>query len=285
MRHFLIITNSIKDKGLVVTGEIKSYILKKGGTVVNMQDDTDCEADGSLKEAVLKDVDCVIVLGGDGTFLRAANSLSPLSVPIPIIGVNLGTLGFLTEVEPSNIHQMIDRLMEENYQIEDRMQLKGCIYRDGELLYKGNALNDIVVSRAGFSRIIGLKIYVNDTLLDIYEADGVIISTPTGSTGYNLSAGGPIVSPKTSLIIVTPISPHSLTSKSIAFSSEDEIMIEVVHRLDNQNEEAYANFDGKSGMQMMSGDKIVIQKAKEVTKLIKIYNKGFYEILRNKIGK
>ena len=205
---------------------------------------------------------------------------------LPIAGVNLGTLGFLTEIEPEQIYPLIDRLMADDYQIEERMNICGMIYKEGQskFMHKDVALNDIVVTRAGFSRIIGLKIYVNGKVLDIYEADGVIVSTPTGSTGYNLSAGGPIVSPKTNLMIVTPISPHSLTSKSIVLSSEDEIAIEVLKMRKAQKEEAIVNFDGQKGILLSTGDRIVIRKAHSITRMVKLFDVSFYEVLREKIA-
>lgn len=205
---------------------------------------------------------------------------------IPIVGVNLGTLGFLTETEPEQIFSVIDRLFLDDYEMEERMNICGAIYKEGhkEALCKDIALNDIVITRAGFSRIIGLKVYVNGKVMDIYEADGVIVSTPTGSTGYNLSAGGPLVSPKTNLMIVTPISPHSLTSKSIVLSSEDEIVVEVLKMRKAQKDEAIVNFDGQPGIELSAGDRIVIGKAYSTTKMIKLFDVSFYEVLREKIA-
>ena len=195
-------------------------------------------------------------------------------------------MGFLTEVEPEQIYPVLDRLMRDDYEIEERMNIMGTVYKENDKnpLAKDIALNDIVVTRAGFSRIIGLKVYVNGKVMDIYEADGVIVSTPTGSTGYNLSAGGPLVSPKTSLMIITPISPHSLTSKSIVLSSEDEIVIEVLKMRKAQKEEAIVNFDGQPGIQLSAGDRIVIQKAESFTKMVKLFDVSFYEVLREKIA-
>jgi NAD+ kinase len=166
------------------------------------------------------------------------------------------------------------------------MNVTGIIYKEGQEspIAKDIALNDIVVSRSGFSRIIGLKVYVNGNVMDIYEADGVIVSTPTGSTGYNLSAGGPLVSPKTSLMIITPISPHSLTSKSIVLSSQDEIVIEVLKMRKAQKDEAIVNFDGQPGIQLSAGDRIVVKKADSVTKMLKLFDVSFYEVLREKIA-
>lgn len=272
MKSFVIITNSIKDPNLEVTKKIEGYIENYGATcTVAMDADT-------LEHM---DADAVIVLGGDGTILRVANAFKGTS--IPIVGVNLGTLGFLAEVDSTNIEEMVKRLVAGDYEIENRIHIAGKVMRGDECIFQGDSLNDITITRAGFSRLIGVKIFVNDDLLDIYEGDGIIVATPTGSTGYNLSAGGPIVSPNTDLIIVTPVSPHSLTSKSIVLSSQDRIRIEVVSNRPNVDIEAYANYDGNSGLKIEKGDCIEICRSKVETKLIKLHKVGFYEILRNKI--
>ena len=146
------------------------------------------------------------------------------------------------------------------------------------------ALNDVVITRAGFSRIIGLNVYVNDELLDTYEADGVIVSTPTGSTGYNLSAGGPIVSPNSNAIVVTPISPHSLTSKSIVFDSNDVIKIEIIKKRKTQITEAIASTDGGNNEELSAGDIVTVKKSEKKIDLIKLYDFNFFRVLRDKIG-
>lgn len=282
MKHFLIATNFIKDENLYLTSRIENYISMHGGTSKKVIGNPD----GEVLYKIDKDetFDCIIALGGDGTILKVSRDLRSLN--IPIVGVNLGTLGFLAEVEPEQIFPVIDRLFEDDYQMEERMKITGSIYKEdsNQVFHKDVSLNDIVISRAGFSRVIGLKIYLNKKVLDIYEADGVIVSTPTGSTGYNMSAGGPIVSPKTDLMIITPISPHSLTSKSIVISSEDEIMIEVLKMRKAQKEEAIVNFDGQPGILLSAGDKIVIKKSKSITKMIKLFDVSFYEVLREKIS-
>ncbi len=280
MKSYLIVTNAIKDSGLELTLDIKAYIEKKGGVCKVV---SDIEENKSLNDEHIKGVEAIIVLGGDGTILRVSNAIS--SRDIPILGVNLGTLGFLAEIEPANVYEAIDKLFCKEYKVEERMHVSGDIYRNGELIYTGDSLNDIVVTRAGYSRIICLKVLVNGKLLDIYEGDGIIIATPTGSTGYNMSAGGPIVSPGTSLIIVTPVSPHSLTTKSIAFSSEDNITIEVVGKRDGQEEEAFASFGGRKGLALKQGDVLYINKSSRTTKLIKVYDVAFYEFLKHKLDK
>lgn len=282
MKNFLIATNFIKDENLSLTSKIEAYISKKGGNSKRIIGDADGEVSYKLQDEEC--FDGIIALGGDGTILKVSRDLR--SLKIPIVGVNLGTLGFLAEVEPEHIFSMIDRLFLDDYDMEERMNISGVIYkgRKENALHTDVALNDIVITRAGFSRVIGLKIYVNGKEMDIYEADGVIVSTPTGSTGYNMSAGGPIVSPRTNLMIVTPISPHSLTSKSIVLSSEDEIVIEVLKMRKAQKEEAIVNFDGEPGILLSAGDRIVVRKSEITTKMIKLFDVSFYEVLREKIA-
>lgn len=282
MKHFLIATNSIKDKHMLLTAQIEDYIALHGGTSSRIIGDSGGTV--AYKVDNMEEFDCVIALGGDGTILNVSRDLR--KGKLPIAGVNLGTLGFLAEIEPEQIFSVIDRLLADDYETEDRMNIRGMVYKENqpEPVARDVALNDIVVTRAGFSRVIGLKVYVNGRVMDIYEADGVIVSTPTGSTGYNLSAGGPLVSPKTSLMIITPISPHSLTSKSIVLSSEDEIVIEVLRMRKAQKEEAIVNFDGQPGIQLSAGDRIVVQKSNSVTKMVKLFDVSFYEVLREKIA-
>lgn len=281
MKKFLIATNSLKDENLILTSKISDYIKIHGGQVLSVTGDS---KNGMFYEdGNDSDFDCVIALGGDGTILKAGRDLRHLN--IPIVGVNLGTLGFLAEIEPDQIFPVIDRLMRDEYELEPRMNLKGMVYKknQGNPIVEDIAMNDIVVSRAGFSRIIGLKVYVNGKVIDIYEADGIIVSTPTGSTGYNLSAGGPIVSPKTDLIILTPISPHSLTAKSMIFSSEDEVIVEVLKMRKAQEEEAIVSFDGQEGTKLSAGDRIVVHKADSVTNMVKLFDVNFVEVLKEKL--
>lgn len=282
MKHFLIATNSIKDKHMLLTAKIEDYIALHGGKSKRIIGDSDGTV--AYKADDMEEFDCVIALGGDGTILNVSRDLR--KGKLPIVGVNLGTLGFLAEIEPEQVFSVIDRLLVDDYEIENRMNIKGMVYKENqpEPIARDVALNDIVVTRAGFSRVIGLKVYVNGRVMDIYEADGIIVSTPTGSTGYNLSAGGPLVSPGTSLMIITPISPHSLTSKSIVLSSEDEIVIEVLRMRKAQKEEAIVNFDGQPGIQLSAGDRIVVQKSNSVTKMVKLFDVSFYEVLREKIA-
>ncbi|MBQ9277207.1 MAG: NAD(+)/NADH kinase [Lachnospiraceae bacterium] len=277
MNKYLVLANNDKDIDLALSKKTVEY-LKEKGAYANIVSDVINDYDGIvIKEEYIADAKAVIVIGGDGTMLRAAAGLGDHD--IPLLGINLGTIGFLTEVEVSNLYDALDRLLSGDFNVEKRMMIEGNL--------KGRSfksLNDVVITRAGFSRIIGLNIYVNDELLDTYEADGVIVSTPTGSTGYNLSAGGPLVSPKSKAIVVTPISPHSLTSKSIVFDSEDVIRIEIVKKRKTQETEAIVSFDGSNNEELSAGDTIIVKKSKKEIELIKLYDMNFYRVLRDKIG-
>lgn len=277
MNNFLILANTDKDVNLSLSKKISEYLEDKGAKATIISDVNEHYEDLRVKEELMKGIEAAIVLGGDGTMLRAAHSIGIYNVPY--IGINLGTLGFLTEIEESNTFKALDRLLNDDFVIEKRMMIEGST-KDKVF----HSLNDVVITRAGFSRIIGLKIYVNNQLLDTYEADGVIVATPTGSTGYNMSAGGPIVSPKASAIVVTPISPHSLTSKSVVFDSSEEIRIEIMKKRKTQETEAIVSFDGGNSIELSAGDIVNVRLSCRNISLIKMYDVNFYSVLRDKIG-
>lgn len=285
MERFCVITNYEKDKDFEKTKQIGDYLLLHGKKCVfaARQEDLPYRS-GSCRSIydVPEDTECAIVLGGDGTIIQAADALAESE--IPLFGINLGTLGFLAEIEKPDILDALDQLMEDHYSIEKRMMLQGKVISECTPLYKKNALNDIVITRSGFSRLISLKIFVNDELVNTYLGDGVIIATPTGSTGYNLSAGGPVITPYSNGMVITPVCPHTLSARSIVVSSHDRISVEVERTKKTQEEEAIATFDGMMGGKLKEKDRIEIKKASVETKLIKLSNPGFFEILRNKLG-
>ena len=267
MNHFFVITNKNKDASLETTQRIQKFLENKGKTCTWGRDGKD----------IPPNTECVLVLGGDGTLIRAARELRALD--IPILGINLGTLGYLTEVEVHNIEKALEQLLEQEPEIEERMMIQGILNQELEDI----ALNDIVITRSGCLRVINVNIYVNGELLNSYKSDGVIISTPTGSTGYNLSAGGPIVQPTASMIVITPICSHALNTSSVVLSAEDEIEVEIGKRRDGEIEEASLSFDGDRNIMVKTGDRIIIQKAKETTKLFKLSKVSFLETLRKKM--
>lgn len=285
MDIFYIITNHQKDEKLEMTRQIQEYLEKHGKTCY-----IQCEAKVGTEDADYKftnaaeipeEVECVLVLGGDGTLIQAARDT--IKRNIPLLGFNLGTLGFLAEIEKENMYTALDRIMEDNYYLESRMMLTGTVYRDGEAMLMDIALNDIVLNRSGALRTINYEIYVNGDFLYSCPADGIIISTPTGSTGYNLSARGPIVSPSSSMILLTPICPHSLTSSSIVLSAQDKVAVKVGPGRKNANEAAVVTFDGAQSANLIIGDYVEITQAKETTKLVKISKKSFVETVRKKM--
>ena len=285
MKKFALLTNYSKDKRLVYTRMIKTYITENGGSYWIPRYISEPDKDGDQRydfSDMPEDIECVLVLGGDGTLLQAAREL--LQRHIPLLGINLGTLGFLTSAEKSELPKCLDSVLDDSCSIDERMMLEGVAYHGSEKIQMNIALIDVIIARAGFSRLVELKIYVNGELLSIYNADGIIVSTPTGSTGYSLSAGGPIIFPQTDVIVITPICPHSLQARSLVVSGEDRIMIEIGRRRKTQKEEAMVTFDGRSAQELETGDRIEIYKAQETTQLIRLKGRSFYQVLQNKIG-
>ena len=283
MDRFYIIPNSAKDPELTFSNMIIDY-LEEHGARCHVQKITE-KMEGPYHytdpDGIPEDTQCIIVLGGDGTLLQAARDVVHLD--IPLLGINLGTLGFLAEVDKNSVYPALDRLLTDDYELEERMMLEGKIYRGDELVGKDIALNDIVIGREGHLRVIRFKNYVNDSYMNSYNADGIIISTPTGSTGYNMSAGGPIVDPKASMIIITPINAHNLNSRSIVIGAEDEVMIEIGERRSQKDETVEVSFDGDNAVGLEVGDKFLIRKADSTTRICKLNNMSFLEILRKKM--
>lgn len=282
MEYFYIITNPTKDVDLKTACFIRDYLESKGKKCVVDAGTADSMQEGYTdKTKVDAEVDCVIVLGGDGTMLQAAVDLSDRD--IPFLGINLGTLGFLAEVNVSDIENALDRLIRGEYQIENRMMLYGLSYRKDTETDSARALNDIVITRKGSLQIIYFNIYVNGQFLHRYHADGIIVATPTGSTGYNLSAGGPIVDPKASMILITPVCPHSMHNRSIVLSPEDEITVEIESGREGNVQEVEAIFDGSHKVTLSTGEKLEIRRSDKTTGIVKLSQASFLEILHRKM--
>ncbi len=282
MKHFLIIVNSFKDANLRLTGEIKSYIEERGGSCIYyISNGEDEDAAAPKPEQIPEETQGVIVLGGDGTLIRAADHM--MQSGLPLIGVNLGTLGYLCELEENSVFWALDQLMDNQYIIEQRMMLVGCGIRGGEREASKIAFNDVVIHRTGSLSIVNLILSVNGRYLNTFHADGIIISTPTGSTGYNMSAGGPIVDPKASVILITPINAHNLSTRSIVIGDEDEVVVEIGRRRSQKDETVEVSFDGDNAVKLKVGDQFVIRKAEKTTQILKLRNESFLEILRRKM--
>ncbi len=284
MNKFYVIANSQKDMDFAMADKISEYIIEKGGTCVCQKRDIGKEgikynsADASL---IPEGTECVIVLGGDGTLIQAARDLS--SINVPVFGINIGTLGYLTEIDMEQAFPAIDRIMADEYNIDTRMILRGRVYRSDDKLYSDIALNDIVINRMGSLKIINFDIFVNGEYLITYPADGLIVSTPTGSTAYNLSAGGPIVRPQTDCIVMTPVCPHVLNKSSVIFGGEDVLEVRMTQSRSGV-EERVVTFDGTDYINLVSGDRIVISRSDTRASLIRIGKHNFLQILRNKLS-
>lgn len=285
MNRFYIITNRIKDKNLAITKQAAGYLRSHGKECFLRDDFLVGEEKYSLStdpSMIPGDIDCVIVLGGDGTLLHAARDV--VDRQIPLLGINLGTLGYLAEIDRHSVYPALDCLMTGKYEIEPRMMLRGCVYRGRELLDEDVALNDIVISREDGLRVIQLDNYVNGAYLNTYHADGIILSTPTGSTGYSLSAGGPIVSPAAALFVMTPLAPHTLNSRSIILPPENEITVRIGPGRDEKTERAVVYFDGDTRVPMVTGDRVEISRSQKDTLIVKIHNSSFLETLSRKMS-
>ena len=227
-----------------------------------------------------KDADCVMVLGGDGTIIQAARELAETGVPI--LGVNLGTVGFLAEVELAHIYKAIDAVMAGRYKLEKRFMLKGSVIKDAKIVYEANALNDIVVARGNLVRAISTTVYIDGNPVSSLHGDGIIVTTPTGSTGYNLSAGGTIILPDAEVFGIHPICPHSLNSRGVITSSAAKIDIDVEWNKRSEPDEAIVSFDGNKGIRLMPGDKVQIMKSELSVPFLRINDFNFFESYRKK---
>lgn len=285
MKHFLILPNPIKDSNFKLTYTLVQWLEQQGVIPILIEGLEGLEGMASYeytKEAACQLADCAIVLGGDGTILKVARELC--FYEIPILGINLGHLGYLAEVEEKDVFNTLTKILNGDYYIEDRMMLSVKI-DDYKMCYQfGFALNDIVITRTAISRMVGYKVHVDDALLSEYYADGIIISTPTGSTAYNLSAGGPIIEPANEMYVITPICPHSLSARSIVLSGKNKIKITFEDKYEASSDERVLTLDGQNYKNINNETTILIEKSNIKTKLIKFNHSAYYSILRRKLA-
>lgn len=229
-------------------------------------------------EDLASKVDLIAVLGGDGTMLRTARYVA--QHPVPIVGINMGTFGYLTEVNSNETYAAFELILKGDFLTEKRMMLDVKIRRGKKIIGSGIVLNDVVINRGNLSRIVELETSINDQYLTTYKSDGLIISTPTGSTAYSLSAGGPIVFPGKDLIIINPICPHTLTNRPVIFPETSDLQI----TLWSKESGATVTLDGQESYRINSGDVINIRKSKYFTRLVLSPHRSYGEILRSKLG-
>lgn len=285
MKKAYVITNPHKDYNLKILNKVKSVLEDNGVRCVTNEMRLNSEIEtvySTNPDDIDNDTDYIVVIGGDGTLIQAARDLKNLD--IPMIGINLGHLGYLAEIEQDRLEESLSMMIQGKYKVESRIMLNGSVYRAGKLIYEDISLNDIVLSRYGNLRVIDFKVYVNDEYLNMYSADGVIVATPTGSTAYNLSAGGPILEPCAGIIVITPICSHTLSARSIVLSAESKITIEVCNNRHSDDNSAMVYFDGNNTFTLNESDIIEINKSNLDTKIMKLNNMSFVEVLHKKMN-
>jgi NAD+ kinase len=226
---------------------------------------------------ILDQAELVVVLGGDGTLISVARMIGEKS--LPIFGVNLGSLGFLTEITLDELYPALESCLKGDYSISERMMLSVIVERDGDLISENRVLNDVVINKGALARIIDLETTVDEDYLTTFKGDGVIVSTPTGSTGYSLSANGPILHPELDCFVISPICPHTLTNRPLVVGGDANIRVE----LKCINEDVCLTLDGQVGMKLECGDLIRISRSKLKARLIISNSRDYFEILRTKL--
>ena len=284
MNKIALITNKTKDPTGSLTEQTKKIIEENGGVC------SACLYKGKNSSGMYEKVDpsdipagtdLIISLGGDGSFLHTAKDL--VDRKIPIVGVNIGTLGYLTQIDLEGFREEFKHIVQGEYHLEERMLLKGEILRNGESILSDIAINDIVLNRIGTMKIIHYDVMVNNRFLNSYAADGYIISTPTGSTGYNLSAGGPVAQPASEIIITTPICEHSLNSRSVVFSADSQIDIVIRKRDDEDRQVKALSFDGDRDIILENGDIVRVVKSEKKLIILQLDKMSFVEHLGRKM--
>lgn len=274
MKHILIVANSEKPNYQGCVEQICKQIQSFGGTsdVVLMRKGTELSSEISFKQ--VKDKEGVVVIGGDGTLLRAARALRDYH--FPLIGVNLGTVGFLCEIDEEHIQESVDCILQDRFRLEKRMQLSGQTDTDG-IDY---ALNEVAIYRGTQLTTTSVQLYVDGQFLTTYRGDGIVVATPTGSTGYSMSCGGPIMDPASHMIVVTPIAPHSISlARSIVLEEGAEVEIRPLFR--EADEEVLISFDGANTYPLKGSVKI--RRSDECITMMRLKKTGFLEVLKTKL--
>ena len=290
MKNFFIVTNHKKDPGEKTGRKIVNYLLSQGASQCKIffRDDlwdkerTPMESFAyELNRECPDNTDCIIVLGGDGTMIQAVGALYERN--IPFIGINLGTLGYLTECDPDHLMSTLNNLLSDRYSLEERMLIEGSVIRDGGEVDRHFAVNDIVVARNGRLQIIHSTLFVDDVEMTTYSADGIIVSTPTGSTAYNLSAGGPICFPNAELMVVTPICAHAINSRSIVLPKEVTVNMKILDDPMIRNSQL-VTYDGGHYFELKKDDIVRIRALEGKCRLVRTTKNTFMDTLRMKMS-
>jgi len=283
MKKIAIIAKVHDPRCLGIAEELIEWLAERGVTAcveehLSTQLRRTSAAESAQSSEIARDAELVVVLGGDGTLIAAARLVGEREVPI--LGVNLGSLGFLTEITLDELYPSVERCLSGDFEVSERMMLLASVERGGKQVELHRVLNDVVINKGALARIVDMETSVNGQYLTTFKADGLIVSTPTGSTGYSLSANGPIIHPALDSISITPICPHTLTNRPLVVAADAHISI----RLDSALDEAvFLTLDGQVGVKLVGGDLVQIRKAEHATRLIQSRTKDFFEVLRTKL--
>ena len=281
----------VAKSGLVAAGdqllEIAAWLKRRGADAVfDVETGGLAKAGGewevATKDQLAQSADLILVLAGDGTLLAMADRIAQAGRDAPILGVNFGGLGFLTEITLPELYPSLASALEGTAPIEDRLMLRSSVLRGKELLAERLLLNDVVITRGPLSRIVDLSVSIGRHFVARFGADGLIIATPTGSTAYNLSAGGPIVHPAVDALVLTPIAPHILTNRPLVFPASEEIRVQPLPR--DGAYEMYVTFDGQRGLRLEPDDVVAICRAPQKLRLVRASTRTYFEVLRHKLG-
>ncbi len=262
-----------------VVSDLVQWLRERGCKLHIDQNTAEFTGETASHEEIPSLSELIIVLGGDGTLLKVVRIAH--SHGVPILGVNLGSLGFLTETTLENLYPTLQSALNGECKIEHRMLLNASLWREGKKIQDFNVLNDIVINKGALARIVNLTVLVNDQPMTSYRADGLIIATPTGSTAYSLSAGGPIIHPSMQALVLSPICPFDLTNRPIVVPDTSKIKVELAKR--HEDEDVRITLDGQMGCDMKSGDILAAEKARISVKLVQAPGKNYYQTLRKKL--
>ncbi len=280
MKNIAIVVKPHAGEVADITETICDYLKSEGKNVL-MEERTasvlGCFHYASHDE-IKDEADLLIVLGGDGTLISTNRIISGKN--IPILGINLGRLGFLTETKVDEALDTIKKVLSGKYKYDNRMKLYSEIFNNGEKVFETEVLNDIVINKGALARIIDIEVSIDGQFVNLYRADGLIVSTPTGSTAYTLAAGGPIIYPTLHSIVITPICPHSLTHRPIVVHDDSELKIRIL----NDDEKVFITYDGQIGRKMSLKEEIYIRKSPQPLKLIVSQKRNYFALLKEKLG-
>lgn len=242
-----------------------------------IEHETGCAVEVVNEDELAQQVDLILVLGGDGTMIATARMIGDSQVPV--LGVNYGGLGYLAEFPLEELFPALEAILAGPYCVEQRLMLRVELWRGEELVTRNRVLNDVVVNKSALARIVEIEAYLNDQFVNLFRADGLIVATPTGSTAYNLSAGGPIIYPSMHAVVLTPICPFTLSNRPIVVPDESVIKV----RLVTEHEEVALTLDGQVGFPLTAGDRVVIRKSQSAFNLVQPPTRNYFDVLRNKL--